>query len=255
MKLSEKAQTSIQKVITKFQQGDISPISYVARLSLDPSAPAHKWSFTNRVLAFIQADELDCRAFGQWKDVGRRIKKGSNAVYIVRPLTVKKKVSENEDEKETLVCIGFSTIPVFKASDTEGENLVSTYRPIVFPPLIDLAYKFNIDVEFVPVAADRYGDCTPDGKKIRLGTHDPSVFFHELTHAIQAKLEGKLKGEQDEKQEVVAEFTSAVLMDIYDLRDNSGNAWRYISHYSKDPLVAITKAMGTIEKVLQVLLE
>lgn len=255
MKLSDKAQLSIQKLIQKFKEGDISAISSVARLRLDPRAPAHKWSFTNKILAYMQAGELDCRGFGQWKETGRQVKKGSKAVYIIRPITVKQTVVENGQEKENLLCVGFSTIPVFKASDTEGERLISTYHPIVFPPLIHLAKRFEIDVSFVPVTSDRYGDCTLDGTKIRLGSHDPSIFFHELTHAIHAKLEGRLSKTQMEQQEIVAEFTSAVLMDLYGIRDNSGNAWEYISHFSKDPFVAISKAMGTIEKVLQVLLE
>jgi hypothetical protein len=123
MKLSDKAQESMNKVIEKFQNGDLSPISRVARIRLDPSAPAYKWSLSNKILAFIQAEELDCRGFGQWKDIGRSIKKGCKAVYIVRPLTIKVTTEETE-EKENRICIGFSTIPVFAASDTEGEGLV-----------------------------------------------------------------------------------------------------------------------------------
>jgi hypothetical protein len=254
MKLSDKAQESMNKVIEKFQNGDLSPISRVARIRLDPSAPAYKWSLSNKILAFIQAEELDCRGFGQWKDIGRSIKKGCKAVYIVRPLTIKVTTEETE-EKENRICIGFSTIPVFAASDTEGEGLVQNYQPVEFPPLLDVAQKFNIAVEFVPIVPDRLGDSKTDGSKIRIGTKDPSVFFHELTHAIQAKVEGPLQGGQQTDQETVAEFTAAVLMDFYGFRDHSGNAWNYISHYATDPLTAITKAMGTVEKVLQVLLE
>ena len=44
-------------------------------------------------------------------------------------------------------------------------------------------------------------------------------------------------------------------MDLYDLGDHSGNAWKYIGMYAKNPLQAITRAIGTIEKVLAVLLE
>lgn len=255
MKLSDKAQTSINKVIEKFQTGDLSAISKVVRIRLDPSAPARKWSLSNKVLAFMQTEEFDCRAFGQWKDVGRYIKKGSTAAYILRPHTMKIIEEENGDKKEKVICIGFSTIPVFPASDTEGEGTLKKYEPIELPPLYNVAKKFHILVKYLPIAPDRLGDTQPDGSKIRLGTQDPSVFFHELAHAIHARIEGSLKSGQQTDQETVAEFTAAVLMDFYGLRDNSGNAWRYISHYAKDPLVAITKAMGTVEKVLEVLLE
>jgi len=254
MKLSDKAQTSINKVIEKFQTGDLSPISKVARIRLDSSAPARKWSLSNKVLAFIQTEELDCRAFGQWKDVGRYIKRGSSAAYILRPHTLKTITEENGEKQEKIICIGFSTIPVFPASETDGEGSLQQYKPVEFPPLYNVAKKFHILVKYLPIAPDRLGDTQPDGSKIRLGTQDTSVFFHELAHAIHARIEGGLKSGQQTDQETVAEFTAAVLMDFYGLKDNSGNAWRYISHYSKDPLLAITKAMGTVEKVLETLL-
>ena len=84
---------------------------------------------------------------------------------------------------------------------------------------------------------------------------DLFTFFHELAHAIHARIAGELKGAQTAEQETVAEFTAAVLMDLYGYSDHTGNAWQYISHNAKDPLIAISKAMGTTEKVLKVLLE
>ena len=70
MKLSPKAQASIERVIQKFQTGDLSPITKVARIKLDERHS--KWSLSNRILAFIQAQELDCRGFKQWGRQGAR---------------------------------------------------------------------------------------------------------------------------------------------------------------------------------------
>lgn len=254
MKLSPKAQTSIDKVVNQFKTGDLSPISKVARINLDKSAPARKWSLSNKVLAFMQAEELDCRGFVQWQQLGRQVKRGSKAVYIFRPHTITKINEEKEKEKET-VCIGFSTVPVFAASCTEGEGTLPGYTPTELPPLAEIANKFGIQVDYVPVTPEKLGDCKIDGSKIRLGSHDTRVFFHELTHAIHACIDGGLKGGQQTDQETIAEFTTAVLMDFYGLGDHTGNAWKYISHYSEDPIIAITKALGTVEKVLGMLLD
>lgn len=251
MKLSTKAQASINKVIKQFKTGDLSPISKVARIRLDESAPARKWSLSNKVLAFMQAEELDCRGFVQWQQLGRQVKRGSRAVYIFRPHTITR--TNEEAEKET-ICIGFSTIPVFAASSTEGETPLPGYSPSELPPLADIAQKFGINVSYVPVTSDKLGDCKIDGSKIRLGSHDTRVFFHELTHAIHSRIDGGLKAGQQTDQETIAEFTTAVLMDFYGLGDHTGNAWKYISHYADDPIIAITKALGTVEKVLAVLL-
>ena len=210
------------------------------------------WSLSNKVLAFLQSDELDCRGYKQWQNAGRTVKKGSKAVYILRP---KLAMIEQENEDETKnICVGFAPIPVFAASCTEGNENLPTYEPVEYPPLFDVAKKFGIAVEYSPISPDKLGDCQTDGSKIRLGTYETAVFFHELAHAIHARIDGELQQGQHKTQETVAEFTSTVLMDLYGVGDTSGKAWNYISHYSDDPLIAITKAMGTVEKVLSVLL-
>ena len=247
MHLSEKAQASLERVIAKFQAGDLSAVTAITRIQLDPDAPMHKWSLCNKVLAFGQAQELDCRGFRQWQEVGRQVKKGSKAIYILRPHTIKK---ENQGEEE-LVCVGFSAVAVFAASSTEGETPLPNYAPKALPPLHDLAVRYGINVSYVPVNPKALGDCTSDGSRIRLASHDPRIFFHELAHAIHARIDGELTGGQQVKQETVAELTCAVLMDFYGLGDNTGNAWGYISQYADDPLLAITKALRTVEKVLK----
>lgn len=254
MKLSKRAQESINKVLQQFKNGDLSPITKVARIKLDENTPACKWSLSNRVLAFAQSGELDCRGFKQWEQAGRKVKKGESAVYILRPVMVKTALNETEEENE-YTCIGFLTLPVFAVSSTEGEGGVSTYDPVEFPPLYDVAQKLGVQIDYLLISENKLGDCLADGSKIRLGSHDVSVFFHELAHAIHARIDGKLKRGQHTNQETIAEFTSAVLMDLYGFSDNTGNAWNYIKQYSDDPLLAVTKAIGTVERVLNVLIE
>ena len=151
--------------------------------------------------------------------------------------------------------MGFSPVAVFPASCTLGSEELSGYKPADLPPLTEIAQKFRIAVSYVPVTPEKLGDCRSDGSKIRLGSHNPRIFFHELSHAIHARIEGKLTGGQQLDQETIAEFTTTVLMDFYGLEDHTGNAWEYISQYANDPLIAITKALGTVEKVFKLLIE
>ena len=255
MKLSSKVQASLNKVIERFKSGDLSAITRVVRINLDKSLPASKWSFTNRVLAYAQAGELDCRGFRQWQSADRQIKRGSKAVYILRPKMVKKEQEEKGETKESSYCIGFSFIPVFSVNDTEGEGILPEYQPRKLPPLHDIAKYLKINIKYLPVSPDKLGDCNSIGSRIRLGSKDESVFFHELAHAIHAKIEGRLKKDSYSDNEVVAEFTATVLMDCYGIRDHSGNAWKYIKHYSKQPILAISKALAMVEKVLKVIEE
>ncbi len=62
MQLSEKVVASLNKVIEKFKSGDLSPITSLARFEIPEDAPCFKWSFSNKVLAYIQAGELDADA-------------------------------------------------------------------------------------------------------------------------------------------------------------------------------------------------
>ena len=80
MKFSQRAEESMRKVLRQFKSGDLSPITKVARIHLEDNAPAKKWSLSNKVLAFAQSGELDCRGFKQWEQAGRTVKKGEKAV-------------------------------------------------------------------------------------------------------------------------------------------------------------------------------
>ena len=253
MKLSDKAQEALDRVVEQFKTGDLSPIVAIARIQRqgDP-IPSDKWSLCNRILAYVQTGSLDCRGYRQWQQVGRQVKKGSRAAFILAPCVV---AYENDEGEKCEALKGFRAVPVFGHEDTEGEDLpVADYAPGELPPLEGVARKMGIDVRYVPLPEDRLGACSVDGERIKLGSHDPAVFFHELAHAAHARLEGALKGGQHAGQETVAEFTAVVLMHLYGLGDRTGNCWDYIQLYASDPLQAVVKALSTVEKVLALLL-
>lgn len=255
MKLSDKAQASLDKVIEKFQKGDLGAIVKAITISLPEDAPARNWTLNNRVLAFAQTGNLDCRGYRQWQAYGRNVKKGSYAGFILSPRHVKKtKKNSNGEEEAYQQLIGWAAIPVFSPDDTEGDTPLPDYIPVELPPLMDVAEKLGIEVNYQPLPPDRLGDYSPDSDKIRLGTDSPATFFHELAHAAHKRTNGNLKNGQNDHQETVAELTAAVLMELYGY-DHSGNAWRYIAGYNKDPLTAIMKAISEVGKVLEIILE
>ena len=250
MKLSAKAQKALDTVVARFQTGDLSPIVAIIKLRYSETIPSSKWTLGNQVLAYIQTGSLDCRGFRQWQTAGRQVQKGRQAAWILGPSTYK--VENDEGDTQTIIK-GFHGIAVFADHDTEGDTLDQTHTPRQLPPLADLAAKMGITVSWTPTPPDRMGDYSPGKDTIRLGTHDTKTWFHELAHAAHARLNGQLKPGSDATQETIAEFTACVLMECYDLGDRSGNAWRYISQYSQDPLAAIVKALSTVEKVLDLL--
>ncbi len=248
MKLSAKAKEQLNKVVERFKAGDLSPVTKILTINLPSDAPARQWTFSNRVMAYAQTGGLDCRGFRQWEQAGRKVKKGSRAGFILFPRMVKKTNDKGEEKRQ---CVGFGTTAVFSVDQTEGET-ITDYEPAQLPPLIDVAQRLGIDVQYMPLV-DAFGYCTTDNSKLRLASHDESVFFHELAHAAHNTFETKVSGGQDPHRETVAELTACILMQTYGIKDTTGNAWKYIEHYNTDPVRAIMKALGEVEKVLDVI--
>lgn len=251
MKLTEKVQSALDKVVEQFKSGDLSPVVKMVRIELPKDAPSKAWTFSNRVLAYAQTGSVDCRGYRQWQSVGRQVQRGSRAAYILGPILVK--TVDGEEEK----LIGFRGIPVFPYQCTNAENGDALdYTPKEVPPLIDVAERLGVDVAYAPTKMGSLGNCKTDGSRITLGSEDPAVFFHELGHAGHKRVRGQnLKGGQDPHQEITAELVGVTLMCLYGLGDRSGSAWEYIQQYNKDPLRAIMTAVDEVGKVLALLLD
>lgn len=258
MKLSDKAQESLNKVIAAFQSGDLSPITEIVKLRRNADTmPAHKWSLSNQLIAFIQSGGvLDCRGFRQWESAGRKVVKGGRAVWILAPRTIK--VEDKKTGEYKTIVNGFQSIAVFPVHQTEGEPLPTIdYTPAEMPPLYEVAERLGVSVEY-GTTPGAYGWFDPKTGNIRMGTHDTAVFFHELAHAAhnKVKVESLIDQTSDAEYaegETIAEFTAAVLSELYGI-PHTGNAWQYIQRYASDPLTAIYKAMSKIEQVLNLIL-
>ena len=121
MKLSKKAQQSLDKVLSQFKSGDLSPITTVARIQLSKDAPATHWSLSNRILAFSQSGELDCRGYRQWEQVDRKVKKGERSVYILRPIIVKRddqKITKKSKRSPALVFLLYPSFQLLARKET-----------------------------------------------------------------------------------------------------------------------------------------
>ena len=251
---NDKAKEKMQEVIERFQAGDISPLVAVSRVLLPDDAPARKWSGNNRMLAYAQTGHLDCRGYRQWAEVGR-FPKGQTGAYILYPRMVPGKDKNGEDKK---VLAGFGCGVVFPYSATKPKNDGAfRYEPKEPPPLASVAKKLGIKVTYLPGEQQptALGSVDPEGKGIALSTHSSKTFFHELAHAADARLRGKLEPGQHEDQEIRAELTACILSQMYG-EDYRGNTWAYISHYApNDPLSAIMQAANDVEDILEFILE
>jgi hypothetical protein len=256
----------VEKITTEmlaaFQSGEIAnkiAETLIARADGDPAAPSAAWSFNNQLLMMWVGDTLDARGMKQWSAVGRRVKKGSKATYILAPLM--KRWKEKDAQGETVergFCYGFKAIPVFRVEDTEGDPLVSgnpeDYEPATLPPLAHVADAFGVSVTYGPHFGQDFRGTYGWGdgrRRIELLTHDQRTWFHELAHAAHHRLLGDdFTSASRDRLEVVAELSACALARIYTGLDTTGTSHAYIEAFTSDSLAAMLRAIKEVAAVV-----
>ncbi|WP_456469052.1 ArdC-like ssDNA-binding domain-containing protein [Archaeoglobus sp.] len=228
--------------------------------------PSDSWSFFNRLIMLMNETE-DARGFKQWQKVGRKVKKGAKAFYILAPVKKKVPVKVRRVEKavvkgeevtmeieETVMVeklVSFKPIPVFRYEDTEGEPLPEENFSIEIPcEFKGIVEELNLKVE-TTAFRNYYGTYNLKTKIIKLASPELIVFLHELAHAVDDHLH-QLNGGQIPLQEVVAEFSAAVIAYLLGYRIPLGNVKGYIESYG---FVNLFKAFARVERVVGFVIE
>ncbi len=219
------------------------------------AVPSDKWSFINRVLMHLKNTE-DARGFRQWQEVGRYVKKGSRAFYIIAPMFKKvEKIVETRTESGEVrtdkqmmnVLIGFKGIPVFRFEDTEGAPIIKEEFKLNIPYEFDgIIKELGLKIDAVKYSGFAYGSYNLLNKQIELASPDIDVFLHELSHAVDDTLNG-LKPGQQKDQEVIAEFSGAVIGYLMGYKIPLGNVRDYLEQYSFKELL---NSLSRVERIV-----
>ena len=111
MKYTEKAKEALDRILKAYESGDVPEI--LSRVVIPPlNVLCSRWSLSNRMLVFLSGTD-DARGFRQWNEVGRFVKAGTRALYILAPILVRKR-KEDEPSDEEKVLKGFHAVPVFR---------------------------------------------------------------------------------------------------------------------------------------------
>ncbi|MNR82481.1 hypothetical protein D3C72_132400 [compost metagenome] len=105
---------------------------------LQMQAAFHTYSFSNVQLILAQrADATRVAGFKTWEKLGRMVRKGEKALWILAPRHYKPKDSlpapeaqDGSDDTEQLK-VYFRAVPVFDISQTEGDELPSLVKKLV----------------------------------------------------------------------------------------------------------------------------
>lgn len=256
----EKIQQELKSLVDFFSQPNPELPKMVAKTYLKTfGKPSDKWSLNNKFIQLLCGGTDDARTYNQWQAIGRNVKKGEKAFYILAPnqFTIEKEDKETGEMEKRKVLAGFRGIAVFSLQQTEGKPIKYIEEPKKIPPLMDVAKKMGLKVEYDRTVQGEWGSYNPNTDNIRLCTEDEGTFFHELAHAAHKRIDGKLKGGQDSEQETIAEFVSCVIAAAYGI-DKKTYSYNYIKSYSDDKEKVgnqIIKVLSKVEKVLNYIFE
>jgi antirestriction protein ArdC len=240
MKLNDNAQKACNQIVNLFQSGELPKA--LSQVFLKTGAtPSASWSWNNQIIMILN-NTADARGFKQWLEVGRSVKKGSKAFYILAPMS--KKFVDEATQEERVFIFGFKTLPVFKIEDTEIVSpelwekamKAKTIDYLLSLPLREVAEAWGLDIAaFNGKIGKPLGYYSP-GRVIALGVENLSTWCHELIHAADDRngtLSKKMQTGQNTENEVVAELGGAVLLTMMGMEHEAdlGGAWNYIVKY------------------------
>lgn len=202
-----------ERIIDAFKQPERLPEALAPIfIHRKDDVPCRRWSWHNQLIVALSAT-VDARGIKQWNTAGRKVKKGSHALWILAPCL--KKVTEkveNGQERQRQIIYGFRSVPVFAVDDTEGDALPESddkYNSWVNElPLLEVAKDWGIRVDTFthhggnPLGYYRHG--SNGNQAIMLGTENLSTWAHEMVHAADHRV-GGLK-EAKWHKEIVAEL-------------------------------------------------
>jgi hypothetical protein len=189
MSSQPKVQEVTQQILAAFESGKL-PAALAQTFLVFSDSPCARWSITNRMIMAIHGYG-DARGFRQWQEVGRSVRKGEHAFYILGPVMVKAKKADpgRGIEVGDMICAGFTGIPVFGYEQTEGEPLPHEHDHRSFIetlPLVEVARAWGLDVGIGSLPGT-LGTYLP-GQRIDLSVRNLSTWAHELVHHAASRI-------------------------------------------------------------------
>ena len=209
----------------------------------------------------LLAGTSDARGFRQWNEAGRWVSKGAKAFWILGPVRKKVKASkealararESQTEGFRDILIGFKAIPVFRFEDTYGQDL-PVYEPKSPPPLMEVAERFGMRVQYERLAPGVYGATDHTNKTIVLATEDCGRLLPRAGPRNPRTFEPKSGHGQEPEAETIAQLVAATLARLYGSPADSFS-WSYIASYaqSNNPQQVGRLCMRVLDRTKKVL--
>jgi antirestriction protein ArdC len=202
----------------------------------------HRYSFNNALLIATQYPAAtQIAGFTAWKKVGRSVRKGERAIWILAPIRAR----QLESESDSPVIHGFRSVPVFDLSQTEGDDVPVICRQLdgedgqrSFALLAGVAAMLGFSVDQCDLPQGVNGDCSHSLGRIRVAQANATAqqvktLSHELAHALLHETFSSRS-----LAELEAESTAYVICQALGL-DTGAYSFGYVTTWAGDGVQAI----------------
>jgi antirestriction protein ArdC len=214
----------------------------------------HKYSFGNVLLIMAQCHNASMvMGYGSkdkstgWLSVGRCVRKGERAIWILAPILVdEKKDGIKTGEK---ILIGYRDVSVFDVSQTDGDDLPEILTKLngddgadAFKAFTGYAEKLGFTVKVESIPGETNGYTSYDNNVIAVETSNDQMqqtktLAHELGHALlhnpsdQTPIGAEIIKDRAHK-ELEAESVAFIVMGALGC-DSGDYSFGYVTHWSK----------------------
>lgn len=265
MRFYGKAEETGQLLLAAFEEGRVPAALAPIFIRHNADRYCACWSWLNQLMVALHGYS-DARSYNGWQDVGRQVRKGEKAFYILEPMRVKKVNGDTGEEYNVLV--GFKSGARFGIEQTDGDPLPDGSEQQQFVetlPLLQVAKAWGIRVNTYNGqeghAHGVFRVYTSGDESIALGVENLSTWAHELIHAADHRLGNMKEKGQHWASETVAELGGCILLHLIGQPDaaDSGGAWEYIQKYATanelDPLSACIKMLDRTCQAVALILD
>jgi len=223
----------------------------------------HRYSFANQIWAWAQSCEMNIplapiATLKQWNAMGRKVKKGSSAIFLNMPVMIDVKDPITKEKTGEVKQLFIPRKNWFFLSQTEGDDYVQEEKIAEWDK--DIALK-NLNIDEVPFTlAD--GNCQGYAEGRNIAINPVAILphktrFHEIAHIVLGHtLEHKMADSEltpRDIREVEAESVAYILCQLLGLKGEEESRG-YIQSWLKDKDIedaSARKIFSAVDKILK----
>jgi antirestriction protein ArdC len=216
----------------------------------------HRYSYGNALLIASQCGEAThVTGFHGWRALGRVVRRGEKAIWILAPMVVKQ--AESDASQEEGGVRGFKYVPVFDISQTDGDDPPAVCTKLSGPDRADAYLRFLAVADSIGFRVEDHqfddatnGDCCSSERRIRIEQRNSpaqrvKTLVHELAHALlHPTVEDRALAELE------AESTAYIVCDVVGI-DTGDYSFGYVATWSgggDEAISRIKASCGRIQK-------